>query len=546
MLEFKKPKSTRKFQVKPVFLVNENHNSEHLSRPLKLRTLVIKKLSKLFTRNHEIFVQNHAIEIIQCLPPELRNEIFNAIEKISVLQPNYPADNVFKAWQMFFSSDKLVLKEFLGHHWSKLVFSYLVNSSKVFEDVNQLVLQSNEINQADQERRCFLFELSESCWKPELKTLLSSRLPSLVSVTLHDFCDDDTLSLVGHHCHHLSHLHISLGPESYREQQLSDDGFSDLIDIQAERGTLRELNIAECHSASVTAKTVLNLAKIPSLAILHLMLDHFKWMEISMRFLGEKFSPSKSVRTLVIKDSGRLDFRFPDLRSKDGVNFVKALFPEVISYRIMDVWMYHGSKLRTIFDSKIYGGSVKKVRSLTFVHEMFMDAKSLSIEIIMNPKLEAHIRFDNLQDLTVIKEMFKIEFELIHDLLRSCPCIKKFKVEATSLADYNESKFMSLFHDTPHLRALEQFSLNFRISCKISMSFLSLLLETCRQLEYVGNLLTWEVSPEDMSAVEKLGKVAMFASRHHWSLPWRAEDGTLHEHTSSVTASAAGDMFDNY
>ena len=85
----------------------------------------------------------------------------------------------------------------------------------------------------DQERRCFLFELSESCWKPELKTLLSSRLPSLVSVTLHDFCDDDTLSLVGHHCHHLSHLHISLGPESYREQQLSDDGFSDLIDIQA-------------------------------------------------------------------------------------------------------------------------------------------------------------------------------------------------------------------------------------------------------------------------------------------------------------------------
>ena len=147
MLEFKKPKSTRKFQVKPVFLVNENHNSEHLSRPLKLWTLVIKKLSKHFTRNHEIFVQNHAIEIIQCLPPELRNEIFNATEKISVLQPNYPADNVFEAWQMFFSSNKLVLKEFLGHHWSKLVFSYLVNSSKVFEDVNQLVLQSNEINQ---------------------------------------------------------------------------------------------------------------------------------------------------------------------------------------------------------------------------------------------------------------------------------------------------------------------------------------------------------------------------------------------------------------
>ena len=147
MSGFKKQRTTRKFQVKPVFLVNENHNSEHLSRPIKLRTLAIKNLSELFTRNHEIFVQNHTIEIIQCLPSELKNEIFNAIEKISDLQPNNPADNVFKAWQMFFSSDKLVLKEFLGHHWSKLVFSYLVNSSRVFEDVKQLVLQSNDINQ---------------------------------------------------------------------------------------------------------------------------------------------------------------------------------------------------------------------------------------------------------------------------------------------------------------------------------------------------------------------------------------------------------------
>ena len=83
-----------------------------------------------------------------------------------------------------------------------------------------------------QERLCFLFELSECSWKPELRTLLSSCLPCLVSVTLHDFCDDDTLALVGHHCQHLRHLHISLGPESFSEQQLSDEGFSDLIDIQ--------------------------------------------------------------------------------------------------------------------------------------------------------------------------------------------------------------------------------------------------------------------------------------------------------------------------
>ena len=62
--------------------------------------------------------------------------------------------------------------------------------------------------------------------------LLSSSLPCPVSVTLHDFCDDDTLALVGHHCQHLRHLRISLSPESFSEQQLSDEGFSDLIDIR--------------------------------------------------------------------------------------------------------------------------------------------------------------------------------------------------------------------------------------------------------------------------------------------------------------------------
>ena len=140
-------RSTKKYQVKPVLLANENCNSEYFCRPVKLRTLVIKNLAKLFSRNHEIFEHNLAVDIIQTLPPDLRNEIFNAIERRSVHKPNYPTENVLKAWQMFFSSDKLVLKEFLGYHWSKSLFSHIVHSSKVYEDVKQLVLQSNEVNQ---------------------------------------------------------------------------------------------------------------------------------------------------------------------------------------------------------------------------------------------------------------------------------------------------------------------------------------------------------------------------------------------------------------
>ena len=41
---------------------------------------------------------------------------------------------------------------------------------------------------------------------------------------------------------------------------------------------------------------------------------------------------------------------------------------------------------------------------------MFPNAKTLTIDIIMNPKLDESIQFENLQDLTVLKEMFAIEF----------------------------------------------------------------------------------------------------------------------------------------
>ena len=130
--------------------------------------------------------------------------------------------------------------------------------------------------------------------------------------------------------------------------------------FQAERGTLRELNIADCHSATLTAKTVLNLAKVPSLEILHLMLDHFKYIELSLRFLGAKFTPSQSVRTLGIKSRPNSTPSMSELE-RGGVNFVKAVFPEVNSYKLQDVTGDQKiDNLRTIFDDKIHAGSVKK------------------------------------------------------------------------------------------------------------------------------------------------------------------------------------------
>ena len=62
----------------------------------------------------------------------------------------------------------------------------------------------------------------------------------------------------------------------------------------------------------------------------------------------------------------------------------------------------------------------------------------------------------------------------------------------------------------------------------------------------MGSLVTWSVSTSDVSSVgRRWGKVAMFATRSHWSLPWRCEDGSLVEVTGQHPAHS-GDLFDNF
>ena len=89
-------------------------------------------------------------------------------------------ENVFHAWLALFSGSDLILEEFLGDHWSRLVFQHLVKEKTSHPNVTSLVLASREVNQ---ERLCFLFELTESTWKPELQIFLSC-LPNLTRLTL--------------------------------------------------------------------------------------------------------------------------------------------------------------------------------------------------------------------------------------------------------------------------------------------------------------------------------------------------------------------------
>ena len=92
------------------------------------------------------------------------------------------------------------------------------------------------------------------------------------------------------------------------------------------------------------------------------MLDHFKYIELSLRFLGAKFTPSKSVRTLGINSRPNSTPSLSELE-RGGVNFVKAVFPEVNSYKLQDVTGDQKiDKLRTRFDDQIHVGSEKVQR----------------------------------------------------------------------------------------------------------------------------------------------------------------------------------------
>jgi len=489
---------------------------------------------------------------IDDLPMSLRHDIFTAVEQRCSLKNRSSTEDqeiVCQAWKKYFSSRKLVLREFLGEHWSSLVFQHIVCSSETYNDISALELRSNEVNQ---ERLCFLFELKESRWKPQLRVMLH-KLPNLTTVTLHDFCDDDTLSMVAHQCHHLANLTITLGPESFSEQQLGDDGFSDLLDVQLERQTLKELNISSCYSSTITAKSILYLSKIQSLKSIEFTSSHLIWLDISMRFIGKDWTPNTTLERIGLRLGhdmyNNMSIDPSSLGASGIIERAITIFPCVKEIQILNYnEAINNLEGRTFCDiqQKITHASVKKCRNFTSVTNLFPCLKTLNLDIAMNPKLENGVTFSCLKELTVEKEMFPIDFDLIHDLMAVSINLKKIKVNAVTMSNYNEPKFIELFKTKPHLKHLERFSFNFKTSCKITSKFLLCLLETCQNLEIIENTLSWDLCVDEMSILPQYGKVAMFASKYHWSLPWRCEDGTLVEIEQHRSASHMGDMFDNF
>merc|ERR1719186_828866 len=441
---------------------------------------------------------------------------------------NVAKEKVFKAWLTFFDGSDLVLDEFLGDHWSRLVFTHVVKSKSKFPAIKTLTLSSREVNQ---ERLCFLFEISECKWKPGLRIFLS-HLPNLTHLTVSDFCDDDTVSMIGKYCHILCYLRVSLGPESFSEQQLSDAGFSDLIESQLARQTLREVDIADCFTSAVTAKTILNFAKLQSVVMLHVMWSHFIWMDLSIRFLGTDFVQNQAVNVLTVK-FGYDSFENSRYFNADqgAINFVSRVFPSLDELRILNLCELETEEeienLREAFGDKIKLVSIKKCKNLRAINQMCPDV--------------TNVMFEKLTELSIHKDMFAIEFKFIHDMLACCTMIKVFKVFSLKVANYDEDLLVQLFINKKHLHKLEILSLNFRTSSPISSRFVHFLVSTCPHLEKIENLLSWNRDGLDLDLLTSQGKSVMFARKNHWSLPWKTEDGHLHD-VEGATGAGQGNL----
>ena len=104
--------------------------------------------------------------------------------------------------------------------------------------------------------------------------------------------------------------------------------------------------------------------------------------------------------------------------------------------------------------------------------------------------------------------------------------------------DANES------YNEKHLQNLEVFSLNLRTNSPITSQLVHFLVSTCPHLDRIETLLSWNLEGLDYDLLVSHGKSVMFARKNHWSLPWKTEDGCVHDLESDNVVAGQGGMGD--
>lgn len=568
--------------VKPVSLLRLTGSEEAPSRVRSLRILAALKLSDLYflsglDRTLCSVVRAQLDEYFSALPQAAKLTVFEEIQRegnsrleqsfSSSLRPNQGTDVGFLAWAIFgLTGSSLELSEFLSGG-GKQIFQHLIRpdaNPQEFSHITSLQLGSSEISG---ERLSFVYEVTESVWKPELRRLFATSLTALAQLTLTQFCDDDTLCLVGQCCPRLQLLRIKLSPESFNEQQLSDDGFEELAKYQEHWPSLRELDIQECFSSSITSRTILSLARIETLTSLHTRSFHFSWLDLTRKMNIDRVKPNRWLKFLSI------NFYPDDAESFDAEGLIsghsEAVFARILLSAIGDLFPsitelavagIHSDLLHSAVDFDQPPAFLTESLAPRLVHLRIKKCSTLLSSVARHlPQLRSlELSYCPLEgtpsgcldQLTVLKvspDEYRdvVDYADLRALLIAAPRLKEFYlvnaiVYVNSWAGnerrlMSEAEFLDLFTAAPHLQQnLEVLSLAFSQESLLTASTVLALLARCPRLRRLENLLSWRLrGPEELGPPElllenfKMGMVC--ATRSHWSLHWRGEDGRYHE-----------------
>lgn len=151
-----------------------------------------------------------------------------------------------------------------------------------------------------------------------------------------------------------------------------------------------------------------------------------------------------------------------------------------------------------------------------------------------------------LRTLTVLKisrDIFRqcMDYEDLKAVLVAAPKLKELYLDKISVqvikarndaSSISEDQFLDLFRIAPHLRNLSVLALNFSKESNLTERTVFFLLENCRNLRKVENLITWSIGKDSLDPDllrAKYGMGIVYGSRYHWSLHWRGEDGQFYD-----------------
>ena len=304
----------------------------------------------------------------------------------------------------------------------------------------------------------------------------------------------------------------------------------------------------------MSARTILALSPITSLRSLHLRSFQFSFLKFCLRRRAAQ--PAHSLHHLSLAfSSGRVE-GFEDFQqdSVDGsnqeelvadiLNNIPQMFPALMSLEIEGIT---GDLLNLECAKVLSLITALRIRKCPRILEMgccMSNLKVLELDYVpfstCGPCLKP--KFQTVKTLKINKDCYRhsVDIKDLEVLLTACINLQELFVSKVSLQktvsgkpEYiGEDDFLNLFQSAPHLHNLTIISLEFSGKSPLTERSVNFFVENCPCLRKLENLVTWDLEKESICA-DKLrdehGLGVIYASRYHWSLHWKGEDGAFYD-----------------